>query len=129
MLPSRENVSRCSTKLIHFCKKLPLGLDYRQRKHSLQICNIHIFLALGVAFAVSFLLFSKAPGCCGTKILKLFLLYCTFICISSKIVYQILKILFQTGDIDISDLHGVFLRRYIQLKSSFFDKKSISGET
>ena len=47
---------------------------------------------------------------------------------SSKSVSQIFKILFQTGDINISVLHGVFFSRYVQLKSSLSDKKNISGE-
>ena len=30
-----ENLCRCSTKSIHFCKKLPLALDWRQSKYYL----------------------------------------------------------------------------------------------
>ena len=48
---------------------------------------------------------------------------------SSKRVSQIFKILFQTGDINIFFfLPGVFVSRYVQLKSSFSDDKNISGE-
>ena len=48
---------------------------------------------------------------------------------SSKSVSQIFKILFQTGDINIIVLRGVFFSRYVQLKSSYSDKKkNISGE-
>ena len=47
---------------------------------------------------------------------------------SSKSVSQIFKILFQTGDINIFVLRGVFFSRYIQLKSSFSEEKNISGE-
>ena len=47
---------------------------------------------------------------------------------SSKIVSQIFKILFQTGDINIIVLRGVFFSRYVQLKSSFSDEKDISGK-
>ena len=54
MLPSKWE-SGCSTKLIHFCKKLPLSLDCRQSKYSLWIYNTHILSILGVAFAVPFL--------------------------------------------------------------------------
>ena len=54
--------------------------------------------------------------------------YCTSICMSSKSVSQIFKILFQTGDINIFVLRGVFFSRYIRLKSSFPDEKNISGE-
>ena len=47
---------------------------------------------------------------------------------SSKSVSQISKTLFQTGDINIFVLRGVFFSRYVQLKSSFSDEKNISGE-
>ena len=47
---------------------------------------------------------------------------------SSKSVSQIFKILFQTGDINIFVLRGVFFSRYVQLKSSFSDEKDISCE-
>ena len=47
---------------------------------------------------------------------------------SSKSVSQIFKILFQTGDINIFVLRGVFFTKYVQLKSSFSDEKNISGE-
>ena len=46
---------------------------------------------------------------------------------SSKSVSQIFKILFQTGDINIFVLHGVFFSKYVQLKSSFCEKNT-SGE-
>ena len=50
---------------------------------------------------------------------------------SSKSVSQIFKILFQTGDINIFVLHGVFFSRYVQLKSSFFVEKTsaVKSET
>ena len=48
---------------------------------------------------------------------------CISIFMSSKRVSEILKILFQTGDIYIFVLRGVFSSRYVQLKSSFSDKK------
>ena len=50
---------------------------------------------------------------------------------SSKSVSQIFKILFQTGGINIFVLHGVFFSRYVQLKSSFSDKKTsaVKSET
>ena len=47
---------------------------------------------------------------------------------SSKSMSQIFKILFQTGDIKIFVLRGVFFSRYVQLKSSFSDKENICGE-
>ena len=50
---------------------------------------------------------------------------------NSKSVSQIFKILFQTGDINIFLLRGVFFSRYVQLKSSFSDKKNtaVKSET
>ena len=50
---------------------------------------------------------------------------------SSKSLSQILKILFQTRDINIFVLRGVFFRRYVQLESSFSDKKksAVKSET
>ena len=50
---------------------------------------------------------------------------------SSKSVSQIFKILFQTGDINIFVLRGVFFSRYVQLKSSFSDEKTsaVKSET
>ena len=72
MLPSEGvYLSRCSTKLIHVCKKQLFALNCRQRKYSLQICNIHISSVLGVAFAVPFpVLFSEAAVPCGKANLK-----------------------------------------------------------
>ena len=50
---------------------------------------------------------------------------------SSKSVSQILKILFQTGDINIFVLRSVFFSRYVQLKRSFSDEKrsAVKSET
>ena len=47
---------------------------------------------------------------------------------NSKSVSQIFKILFQTGDINIFVLRGVFVSRYVQIKSSFSGEKNISHE-
>ena len=47
---------------------------------------------------------------------------------STKSVSQIFKILFQTGDINIFVLRGVFFSGYVKLKSSFSDEENISGE-
>ena len=47
---------------------------------------------------------------------------------NSKSVSHIFKILFQTGDINISVFRGVFFSRYVQLKSFFSHEKNISGE-
>ena len=50
---------------------------------------------------------------------------------SSRSVFQIFKILFHNGGINIFVLRGVFLSRYIQLKSSFSDQKTspVKSET
>ena len=45
---------------------------------------------------------------------------------SSKLVSQIFKIFFQTGDTNIFVLPGVSFCRYVQLKSLFSDEKNIS---
>ena len=44
---------------------------------------------------------------------------------------QILKILFKTGDISTCVLRGNFVSRYVQLKSTFSDKKTsaVKSET
>ena len=47
---------------------------------------------------------------------------------SSKIVSQIFKIVFHTGDINNFVLCGVLFSRYVQVKSSFCDEKNIRGE-
>ena len=72
MLPSEGvYLSRCATKLMHVCKKQLLALNCRQRKYSLQICNIHIFSVLGVVFVVPFpVLFSEATVSCRKANLK-----------------------------------------------------------
>ena len=46
---------------------------------------------------------------------------------SSKSMSQTFKIFFQTVDINIFVLHGLFFSRYVLLKSSFSEEKS-SGE-
>ena len=49
---------------------------------------------------------------------------------SSNSVSQLFKVLFQTGDINIFILRGVFFSRYVQIKSSFLMKKtSVKSET
>ena len=102
MLPSKwENLSRYSAKLIHACKKLPLGLDCRQSKYFRLILNIYIFPILGVFF----------------------LLHCTSICMISKSVSQIFKILFQAGYINIFVLCGVFLVDLFHWKAPFLTKR------
>ena len=85
---------------------------------------IYIFFNFRRGFCGCFpKLLSKAPTSCCKKNLNWFLLHCTSIFMSSKSVCQIFKILFQTGDIIIFVLHGVFFSRWVQLKSSFSDKE------
>ena len=50
---------------------------------------------------------------------------------SSKSISQIFQILFQTGDINIFVLRGVFFSRYVQLKSLFSNEKTsaVKSET
>ena len=84
-----------------------------EQMFSVKIYYIYIFSIFSKAFVAPF----------HKKILKQFLLHCTSICMSSKSVSQIFKILFQTGNINIFVLHGVFFGRSVQLKSSFSDKK------
>ena len=85
---------------------------------------MHIFPILDEVYAVSFTLFSKSPASCGEKNLKWFLLHCTYASMSLKNVFQIFKILFQTGDINVLVLRGVFFSIYVQLKSLFSDEKT-----
>ena len=48
---------------------------------------------------------------------------------SLKSVSQILKILPQTGYVNIFVLRGAFFSRYVQLKSSFLTKKTSAVES
>ena len=49
---------------------------------------------------------------------------------SSKSVSEIFKTLFQTGDITIFDVRGLFFSRFFQIKSSFSDEKTgVKSET
>ena len=128
MLPSKwKNLSRYYTRLIiHACKKLPLTLDCRANILSKYI--IYNFFNFGRGFCGFFpMLFPKAPasGCKNilTDFCCIVLLY-----LWAQKVSQIFKILFQTGDINIFVLRGVFFSRYVQLKSSFSDEKNISGK-
>ena len=88
---------------------------------------IYIFFSFGPGFCSSFpKLFPKAPASCCKKILNLFLLHCTSIFMTSKSVSQILKTIFQTGDINVFVLRGVFFSRCVPLKISFSYKKILA---
>ena len=77
------------------------------------------------------MLFSEAPASSDKKKLKQFLLHCTSICMSSKNGFKNFKILFQTGDINIFVLGGIFFSRFVQLNSSFSEEKksAVKSET
>ena len=92
------------------------------------LCEYLINIFFSILDATSAVVFPEAPASYDKKELKDFLLHCTFTCMSSKTVPGIFKILFQTGDINIFVLRGVLFSRYVQLKSSFSDKKNISSE-
>ena len=98
---NHECIYRC-LKVLCYLEKLPLALDCGQSKYYLQI---YIFSILGVALAVLFL--------CYFQKLQLLVVknWNNFCCIVLLFV-----------------LRGVFFSRYVQLKSSFPDKKNISGE-
>ena len=72
------------------------------------------------------MLFPEAPTSSGKKIEIIFAaLY--FYCMSSEIVTQISKFLFQIGDINNFVLFVISFSRYIQIKRFFSDGKN-SGE-
>ena len=84
------------------------------------------FSILGVTIAVPFLCYFQKLQ---FVVKKFWTNFCCFVLLmSSKSVSQIFKILFQTGDINIFVLQGVFFSRYVRLKSSFSDEKDISCE-
>ena len=119
-----ENLSRCSTKLIHVW-----DLHWIAGRINI-LCEyiIYIFFNFGTGFCGSFaMLFPKAPASCCKNVLNKFLLHYASILMSSKSMSQIFKILFQNGNINIFVLHGVFFNRYVQLKCSYSDEKN-SGE-
>ena len=69
MLPSnRENLSCCSTKLIHICKTTTCIGYWAEQIFSVNIYTY--FSILGVAFVVLFMLFPKAPASSCKKILN-----------------------------------------------------------
>ena len=70
------------------------------------------------------ILFPEAPASCGKKNLKQFLLRFTSFCMSSESMSQIFNILFQTGNINVCLLRGVFFNRSVQLKRHFLTKKT-----
>ena len=59
---------------------------------------------------------------------KFELIFAALYFMSSKSTSQIFRALFQTGDINIFVLLGLFFSRYVQLKNSFSDEENINGE-
>ena len=94
----------------HVCKKNYHLHWIAGRANVLSKYIIYIFFNFGHDFCGSFpMLFPKAPAPVGKLILNLFFVHCTSIFMSSKGVSQIFNILFQTADINIFVLDGVFL--------------------
>ena len=131
MLPLKwENLSRCSTKVIHFWKNHCLLHWIEGRTNIFRKYIIYIFFQFW-AWLLRFLfyVFSKSSSYCGKETFwNNFWRIVLLICMSSKSISQIFKILFQTGHIDIFVLRDVLCSRYVQLKSCFSDEKNISGE-
>ena len=98
---------------------------------SVNILYLYIF-NFGRCFCGFFyMLFPEGPAPCDKNILNSFLLYCTSIYMISKSVSKILKIYFKLEILIFLFfvLHGVSFSRYVQLKSSFSDKKSYQSLT
>ena len=96
------------------------------RANTLSKYIIYISFNFGRGLCSSFpMLFPKAPASSCKKIFNKLLHHCSSIFMSSKTVSQIFKILFQTAGINIFVLCAVFFSRYVQLKSSFSDKKKL----
>ena len=85
---------------------------------------------LGVVFVVLLsMLFPKPPASCGKKIWNKFCCL-VLLFVWAQSVSQIFKILFQTGDINIFVLCGIFFSTYVQLKTYFPGKKTaVKSET
>ena len=131
MLPSKsKNLSRCSKKIIHFCKNYHLHQTADRAnilcKYTIYIFFFNFWRGFSGFYSVLFL---KTPASCGKNVLKQFLLHCTSV-LAQK-VFQIFKILFQTEDINIFAVLGVLSSRYVQLKSPFLTKKisAVKSET
>ena len=128
MLPSKsENLSDCSTKLIHVCKKLPLVLDCSHRKYSPYNFETNIFPILGVPFAISFLRYFQKL-LVVKKNLKWLFLHWNSVGMSSESLSQIFEILFQTANTDTFAFHGVFFSRSVREKTPLFDD-AVKSET
>ena len=83
----------------------------------------------GREFCDSFskMLFSKFQASCGKKKFQIIFTALYFYLSELKECVSGFKILFQTGDVNIFILCGIFFTKYVQLKSSLPDEKN-SGE-
>ena len=124
MLPSKwENLSRCSTKLIHVWKKTTTCIGLQAQ----QIFSVNIlytyFSILGVAFAVSFLCYFQK-----LQLLVVKIFWANFCCIvllyfwDQKVYLRFLKPYFKLEILVFSPFLVSFL------VDMFSDKKIISGE-
>ena len=111
-------------KLMHFCsKKLPL--HWIADRANILCKYVIYFFNFGCAFAASFLCYFQKLQLLVVK--KFWSNFCFIVLLFlwSEKVSQIFKTLFQTRDINIFVLRGVFFSGYLQLKSSFSDVKNI----
>ena len=118
--------SRCSIKLIHFCKNnLQLVAD-RGKILCKYIMHMYFFKCWMWVLRFLFCYFQKFQFFVVNKFWHNFSCIARLFVWAQKVVCQIFKILFQTSKSVVSFLLGVFLSRYIQLKILFSDKTSSS---
>ena len=133
MLPlMRRHCSRCSTKLIHFCKKLQLALDCRQSKYSFQIYNI-FFSILGVVFGVPLLCYFQKLQFLAVK--KFWNKFCNILQLfvwAQKVACLIfLKAYFKLNRLIFLSFLVSFLVNILNWKAPFLTKKTstVNSET
>ena len=114
--------------LIRYFQKTITCLGLQEEQYSLLIFNIYNFCNFGYGFWALFLCYFQKLHFLVIRNFEIIFAALTSICVSSKGVSQIFKILYQTGDISNFVLSHVFLSRYVQLKSSFSDEENISSE-
>ena len=118
-------LSRCSTNLIHVCKKLPLALDCKYFGYFTYLIYLS-FQFLGVAFAGFFLCYFQK-----LQLLMIKIFWNNFWCIvlqfvwAQKVCLRFLNSYFKVDILII--LFFVVLSRCVQLES-FFSTKKNSGE-
>ena len=126
MLPSKqENLSRCSKKLIHFCKKNYHLHWIADRANILGKYIIYIFLNFRCGFCGSFsLLFPKSPASCGKKILKYFCWITLLFVWDQKVCLSFLKSYFTLEILIFLSFVVSFLVDMFNGKAPFLMKKS-----